>query len=178
MNETVLPFLVIVPSGALLIYTFATRANPFGSQIRGVQVFYVRLSFLQRVLVLRWYVLGILAINAIPAVPGLDDLNTSQFGIYSFLILLGTLVLLLLPIRYYFFEEGLAIGAGGLMQWSKFDSYNYTSAGVRLSPAGGGRAVTLYLTDVQRRALHATLERYLGQGRPDHRRTRANPRRD
>ena len=39
MNESALPLLIILPSGALLVYTFATLANPFAAQRRGVQVF-------------------------------------------------------------------------------------------------------------------------------------------
>lgn len=173
VDESVQPLLIIVPAGGLLVFTFVTLANPFGVRARGVQVFYVRLGFMQRILVLRWHVLGILAINSVAALPGLDALNSNQYGLYSFLILLGTMVMIMLPMRYYFFEEGVAVGSGGLRQWREFASYQYTAAGARLNPAGGGRGMMLYLTDVQRRALHPTLERYLGGQRG---RTSARPR--
>ena len=173
MDASVLPFFIILPAGGLLVFTFTTLANPLATRSRGTQVFYIRLGFMQRVLVLRWHVLGILAINSVAALPGLDALNSSQYGLYSFLILLGTVVMIMLPMRYHFFEEGLAVGAGGLREWSEFSSYHYTGAGARLSPAGGGRGMMLYLTDVQRRSLHPTLERYLGGERG---RTGARPR--
>ena len=175
MDESVLPLLIIVPAGGLLVFTFVTLANPFAARARGVQVFYVRLGFMQRVLVLRWYVLGILAINSVAALPGLDALNSNQYGLYSFLILMGTVVMILLPMRYYFFEEGLAIGAGRLREWSEFSSYSYTGSGARLNPSGPGRGLTLYLTDVQRRSLHPTLERYLGGNRDRTTTTGARP---
>ncbi len=165
MNESTLPLLIILPSGALLVYTFATLANPFAAQRRGDQVFYVRLGFMQRILVLRWYVLAILAINSVAALPGLEALNSNQYGIYSFVILLGTILVLMLPMRYVFFKEGMAIGAGRLRHWAEFESYKYTSAGAKLNPAAGKRGQMLYLSDVQRRALHPTLERFLGDGR-------------
>lgn len=162
MDQSLQPLLIIVPAGGLLVFTFVTLANPFAARDRGVQVFYIRMGFMQRVLVLRWHVLGILAINSVAALPGLDALNSSQYGLYSFLILLGTVVMIMLPMRYHFFEEGVAVGAGGLRAWDDFASYNYTAAGAKLNPSGGGRGLMLYLTDVQRRALHPTLERYLG----------------
>lgn len=173
VDASVQPLLIIVPAGGLLVFTFVTLANPFAARARGVQVFYVRLGFMQRVLVLRWHVLGILAINSVAALPGLDALNSSQYGLYSFLILFGTVVMVMLPMRYHFFDEGVAVGSGGLREWSGFSSYQYTAAGARLNPSGGGRGMMLYLTDVQRRALHPTLERYLGGERG---RTGARPR--
>ncbi len=173
VDDSVQPLLIIVPAGGLLVFTFVTLANPFAARARGVQVFYIRLGFMQRVLVLRWHVLGILAINSVAALPGLDALNSSQYGLYSFLILLGTVVMIMLPMRYHFFEEGVAVGSGGLREWGEFSSYHYTAAGARLNPSGSGRGLMLYLTDVQRRALHPTLERYLGGQRG---RTGARPR--
>ncbi len=173
MDESVLPLLIILPAGGLLVFTVVTLANPFATRDRGMQVFYIRMGFMQRVLVLRWHVLGILAINSVAALPGLDALNSNQYGLYSFLILLGTVVMILLPMRYHFFEEGLAVGAAGLRDWSEFASYHYTSAGARLNPAANGRGMMLYLTDVQRRSLHPTLERYLGGDREQ---TGARPR--
>ena len=177
-----LPSLILLIAAMASVAMIYNRVHaPFNRRAPGIQVHDTRLTFMQKLLVHRTYVLIALGltnlfwIGRITGISVLTDLRLTNDGLGEMFILIAIFVALILPTRYVFTTEGFALGNGHLYRWDEFARYGIGNGRIRFE-GKGDRPITvdLYMNHIQQSAFKSTLKRYFGKTPPAPR-TRAAP---
>jgi hypothetical protein len=161
MNYALLPVLLLM---VMLIIMLMRIILPLGAKVAGKTVKEVRLSFRERVLLQRTNIYAIGTVLLLTTVTG----NLSRG--WELLVVIVAVMLLMLPVRYFFTTEGIALNNVVYRSWSDFIGYEVRRRGIRLLPQPGFRPFDIDVIGT-RREQAITLVRARLHEIPDGRRT-------
>tara|TARA_Y100000588_G_scaffold214684_1_gene228549 strand:+ start:293 stop:790 length:498 start_codon:yes stop_codon:yes gene_type:complete len=137
--------------------------SPFNDEIRGTPVHYTALTIGQKMLVSRWYILAVLAINSAGIIPGMEAFRTNTDAVREMLVMVVVLGSLFVPLRYHFFKEGFALGGNRIKHWERYSDYRFANGKIMFVGKEGVRSEVIYVNDVQQKALRSVLPSLVGR---------------
>jgi hypothetical protein len=139
--------------GMLAILAVRT-IGPIKAMPKGKQLMVVEARFIDRLLLHRFQLIGLIAILAL----GSGGIGTRWISHPTFLVAVGVcLVLLCLPFRYVLTAEGVNTHASLVKSWKDFGSFRVEGRRVVLSGDGWSHRATLYMSDKRRKELEKVL---------------------
>lgn len=133
--------------------------NPLNDEIRGTPVHYTSLTIGQKMLVSRWYILAVLAINSAGIIPGMEALRTNTDALREMLVMVVVAGSLFVPLRYHFFKEGFALGGNRIKPWEHYNGYRFASGKIMFIGNEGVRSEVIFANDIQQKALRSVLSK-------------------
>lgn len=137
--------------------------SPFNDEIRGTPAHYTTLTIGQKMLVSRWYILAVLAINSAGIIPGMEALRTNTDALREILVMFVVVGSLFVPLRYHFFKEGFALGGNRIKNWERYTDYRFARGKIMFIGNEGVRNEVIFVNDVQQKALRSVLPQLVGK---------------
>jgi hypothetical protein len=128
--------------------------GPVKAVPKGKQLMVVQSRFIDRLLLHRFQLIGVLAILAL----GSGTFGTRWISHPTFLVAIGAcMVLLLVPFRYMFTTEGVNTHTSLVKDWKEFTSFQVEGRRVVLKGDGWSRRASLYMSEKNRKELERVL---------------------
>ena len=169
-SDRIPSFILLVVVLVVLALMFNRVWAPLNRRPRGAKVHDTRLTFMQKLLVHRTYILIALGISnlfllgRVIGSAALANLRLTDDGLGEMFVLLAITVALVVPTRYVFTIEGFALENGRLYRWDEFARYGFGPGRVRFEGKGERPVrVDLFMNHVQQSAFRPVLKRYFGK---------------
>ena len=153
-------FVIIALASILLALMIAQAFSPWARRRPGVEQLQLRPRLRQRLLLYRYYILGVLGVFLLARIiPGAPRAPDGSDVIALFIII----VWLLTRVSYHFTDQGFSLRNGRFCHWSEFASFRRAGSIVQLRGPGGRGSASLYLNRAQQQAVLPILRSRVGQ---------------
>ena len=127
-------YVIIAVASVLLALMIAQAFSPWARQRPGMEQLQLRPRLRQRLLLYRFYILGVLGVFLLARiVPGAPRVLDGADVVALFIVI----VWLLTRVTYHFTDQGFSLHNGRFFDWSEFGSFRRAGSIVQLRGAGG-----------------------------------------
>jgi len=158
-SGTTVPLFILLAS--MLIITMMRVAVPVGQTIKGKAISHVSLNYRERLLLQRTNIYAIVTVLLITSIAGLMPLAV------ELAVVGGAFVIIMMPVRYTFTTEGVALNNVVFRKWSEFSGYELRGSRIRLLGRDGNASYTISLMSARRPETVQMVERLVSGHAPE-----------